>query len=67
MARSLAETPKKEERASDWERDQEAWNLPRAPGGAFARVTSKGEDDVRESDAPEPGASPSATAPATTD
>ena len=40
MARSLAETLNEAAlaavQASAWERDQEAWNLPRAPGEAIA-------------------------------
>ena len=40
MARSLTETLDEAAQAAvlagDWERDQEAWNLPRAPGGTIA-------------------------------
>lgn len=41
IARSLSETHAAAEYAavepSDWERDQVAWNLPRAPQGAITR------------------------------
>lgn len=40
MAQSLTETLDEAAQAavpaSDWERDQEAWNLPRVPGGTIA-------------------------------
>jgi hypothetical protein len=41
IARSLSETLAEAEHAgmepSDWQRDQVAWNLPRAPHGAITR------------------------------
>jgi hypothetical protein len=47
VARSLTETldeaAQAAAQASDWERDQEAWNLPRATGGAIA---SEDKDDA---------------------
>ena len=40
--------------ASDWERDREAWNLPRAQGGTIAPIAGEDEDEARaEDDDPE--------------
>jgi hypothetical protein len=40
--------------ASDWERDQHAWNLPRARGETNARSADMDENDARKSDSDEP-------------
>lgn len=53
-AQSLTETLTEAARAamavSEWERDQEAWNLPRAHGGTIAPDVEKAEADVAEGD-----------------
>jgi hypothetical protein len=49
MSGSVAETPteaaKAATRAGNWERDQEAWNLPRAPGETISNVAGRDELD----------------------
>lgn len=54
MARSLTETLTEAARAaaevSDWELDQEAWNLPRAQGGTVAQGADEDDVDAREGD-----------------
>jgi hypothetical protein len=54
VARSLAETLNQTAHeavgASAWERDHEAWNLPRPPGETVARGAPEDEHDARESD-----------------
>ena len=53
-ARSLTETLTEAARAavevSEWERDQEAWNLPRGQSGTIAPEVDEGEVDVVEGD-----------------
>ena len=65
MARSLTETltdaARQAVEASEWERDQNAWNLPRARGETSARGTDIDEDDARKGDPGERG-DPPATA-----
>lgn len=63
MGRSLAETLDGEAEASAWERDREAWNLPRAPEEAIPREVDTDEHDAGEGDAGEQGAEPPATPP----
>ena len=54
MARALTETLTEAARAavevSDWERDQKAWNLPRAQGEAIAREADTDTESAQESD-----------------
>jgi len=49
MSGSVAETPteaaKAATRAGNWERDQEAWNLPRAPGETISNGAGRDELD----------------------
>jgi hypothetical protein len=52
---------------SDWERDQEAWNLPRAEGETTARGANGDEHNAGASDPDERGADPPATSPETTE
>lgn len=71
MAPSLTETLPEGARppvieVSDWERDQEAWNLPRARRGAIARGADEHEHDARESDPGERAADPPPLSPETT-
>jgi len=50
MSGSVAETPteaaKAATRAGNWERDQEAWNLPRAPGETISDGAGRDELDL---------------------
>lgn len=70
-ARSLTETLTEAARAavevSHWERDQEAWNLPRAQGGTIARGPGKDEPDAGESDLGVQGEDPPSISPETTE
>lgn len=70
MAKSLTEALNEAARAavevSDLERDQEAWNLPRAPGESIARGADEDERGAQESDAGERGADSPARPPETT-
>jgi hypothetical protein len=65
-ARSLTETLTEAARAavevSEWERDQEAWNLPRAQGGPIGQEVDDGEVDVAEGE-PEQREDPPAIPP----
>lgn len=69
VAKSLTEALNEAARAavevSDLERDQEAWNLPRAPRESIARA-DEDEGDALESDAGERGADSPARPPETT-
>ena len=55
VARSLTTTPTEAERAavraSDWERNREAWNLPHASDGTVARPADHDQPMVGESSA----------------
>jgi hypothetical protein len=59
VARSLTETldeaAQAAVQASDSERDREAWNLPRAPGGTIASWADKDENKSGERDPGEQG------------
>ncbi len=70
MARSLTEALTETARAPvgvrDWERDQEAWNLPRARGGSLAREAGKAGVEPGEGDPGERGSDPP-VAPGTTE
>jgi hypothetical protein len=65
-ARSLTETLTEAARAavevSEWERDQEAWNLPRGQSGTIAPDVDEGEVDAAEGDL-EQGEDPTAIPP----
>ena len=69
MARSLAETltdaAREAVEASEWERDQEARNLPRADGGPIRRAVEDGETDAEEGVSEEPRADPPTIPPET--
>ena len=66
MERSLTETLTEAAReaaeARDWERDQDAWNLPRARRETSPRPADTGENDARKNDPGEPE-EPPATQP----
>jgi hypothetical protein len=70
MARSLNETLTAAARAAveanDWERDQEAWNLPRAQG-TIAQEAREDEPDAREGDPDKGEAHPPALPPEPTE
>jgi hypothetical protein len=70
MARSLTETltdaARQAVEASEWERDQDAWNLPRARGETNAPRADVDEHDAREGEPDEPG-DPPATSPGSTE
>ena len=67
MARSLTETLTEAARAavdvSEWERDREAWNLPRAQAGALPDEAGEGEADAGEGDPQQDDAEPPAPPP----
>ena len=69
MARSLAETltdaAREAVETSEWERDQEARNLPRADGGPIRRAVEDGETDAEEGVSEEPRADPPTIPPET--
>jgi hypothetical protein len=71
MARSLTETLTEAAQSavstSNWERDQDAWNLPRAPGETIAPAGERDEPDVAKGAPGEPGAEPPAMSPDTTE
>jgi hypothetical protein len=46
LTETLDEAAQAAAQASDWERDQEAWNLPRAPGGTIASGADKDDAAV---------------------
>ena len=66
VARSLAETltdaAREAVETSEWERDQEARNLPRADAGPIRRAVEDGETDAEEGVSEEPRADPPETA-----
>ena len=64
MARVLTEARQALLGLGDWERDQKAWNLPRAPGAALARGADKAGDGGGEGELAERGSDP-AIAPET--
>ena len=69
MARSLAETltdaAREAVETNEWERDQEARNLPRADGGPIRRAVEDGETDAEEGVSEEPRADPPVIPPET--
>ena len=69
MARSLAETltdaAREAVETNEWERDQEARNLPRADGGPIRRAVADGETDAEEGVSEEPHADPPTIPPET--
>ena len=69
MARSLAETltdaAREAVETSEWERDQEARNVPRADGGPIRRAVEDGETDAEEGVSEEPRADPPTIPPET--
>ena len=67
FAETLEEAAHIRVQATIWERDQEAWNLPRAPGGTIDRGADTDEVDASESDRGEQRAVPPAAAPRTTE
>jgi hypothetical protein len=67
VARFLADALNQAVQAGAWERDQEAWNLPRPPGEPIPRRAHKDEHDAGESDPGEQAAEPPAMAPGRTE
>ena len=69
MARSLAETltdaAREAVETSEWERDREARDLPRADAGPIRRAVEDGETDAEEGVSEEPQADPPAIPPET--
>jgi hypothetical protein len=57
LTEALTEAARAAAEVRDWERDQEAWNLPQAQGETSARA-STGEDDSGEADPAEQGDPP---------
>lgn len=62
----LTEAARTAAQALDWERDQEAWNLPHAQGESLARGADTAEPDATEGDPGERGLDPPAISPETT-
>jgi hypothetical protein len=54
LTKTLTEAARAAVEASEWERDQEAWNLPRAQGGAIVPEVDEREVDVAESESEQP-------------
>lgn len=67
LSRTLTEAARAAVQASDWERDQESWNLPRAPGVPIVSAPDQDGRNAGEGDPYEPGAEPPAISPETTE
>jgi hypothetical protein len=67
VARSLGEAPNGAVQASVWERDQQAWNLPRAAAAPIAHGAYDGEHGTGEGDPGEQGAERPAMPPKATE
>jgi hypothetical protein len=58
LTETLTDAARQAVETSHWERDQQAWNLPPAPGEPIARGADESETDAEAGVADEPRADP---------